>query len=89
MILSDTGGLIEVSYCLLKAADGTKIRYFSTSEEVAKYLKANVDIGFLLEASKLGDILTGTDKSKYGPEFGDIFCGQVRFDSKTNQIVCS
>ena len=89
MILTTTGGLVEVVHALLKRPDGTKLRYFSRSEGVIKYLQQHPDQDFLLEASKMGTILVDTTKDQYGPEFGDVFCGQVKFDSKTKQVMCT
>jgi hypothetical protein len=89
MILSGAGGLTLVNYALLKTSDGKPIRYFSSSEAVIEYLRSHPDIHFLLEPRCPGDILTDTSRDKYGPKMGDVFCGQLRYDSSSAEVECT
>lgn len=88
MILDASHGLVEVRVAQLKTLDRTSIRYFSTSVGVISYLKAHPDVEFLLEPQHPGQILPGGDSDEYGPEFCDVYCGKVRFDSASNEVEC-
>ncbi|MGE0533442.1 MAG: hypothetical protein AB7O68_00605 [Pirellulales bacterium] len=90
MILAKDGNdIVQVREALLKRRDGTKIRYYSTSENVIEYLQEQPDVDFLLEAKQLGEVLTGTNAPNYGPARGDIFTGQIKYDSATKKIIQS
>jgi hypothetical protein len=89
MILAKTAGLTEVLLAKLKQADGTVVRYYSTSPEIIAHLERNPGVDFLLEASKIGHPLYGADTANYGPQHGDIFCGQIRYDAATSEVICS
>lgn len=73
----------------MKRADGTHVRYFSTSAEVIAYLKEHPGEVFLLEAA--GSPLTYLEKEsgEYGPTHGDVFVGQVKYDDAIGQVVCT
>ena len=88
MILSRVGNdLFHVLMAGLTQTNGAPIRFFANGPHVFAYLHANPDIEFLLESVQTGQQLTGEHKAKYRPAAGDVFCGQVRFDSATNRVV--
>jgi len=89
MIISNVDGLWEVKRAMLKSPQGMPLRYYSSSEEIRSFLIKHPNKMFLLEAKIIGDDLAPTSPSHYGPEFGDIFCGQIRYNSRSNGFECS
>ncbi|KXV01906.1 hypothetical protein CR51_20900 [Caballeronia megalochromosomata] len=95
MILYTTGtGLYETRRALLKQLDpsGLKLpRYFSTSEQLVTYLSKAPDTKFILTsedtAASSDNLLTESALDAYGPQFGDIMCGVVLYDSTKNQVL--
>lgn len=89
MIVSQSGGVfLFVPLALLKRPDGTHVRFFSSSEGIVSYLKAHPGQDYVLEPT--GNPLTYLESGPgdYGPQYGDVFIGQVRFDQAANQVVC-
>jgi hypothetical protein len=90
MILSRVGHeLFYVPLARLKQVNNDPIRFFNTTGQLLAYLKEHADTDFRLEPVQAGQQLEGTNAAMYGPANGDIFCGQVRFDSATDAVVCS
>jgi hypothetical protein len=89
MIISREGGMFYVDRALLKSGNGQAVRNFHTSEQVIEYLKQHPDETFFLEpwTGSLGAELQGPAEN-YGPQTGDVFCGQLRFKLDTGQVEC-
>jgi hypothetical protein len=90
MILITLGNdLFQVVAARLNQANGNPIRFVGTAGQVIDYLNANADTDFLLEAVNMGWQLQGATVAQYSPAKGDIFCGPVKFDGKTNSVICT
>jgi hypothetical protein len=81
--------LFHVVAARLNQANGVPIRFFGTAGQVIAYLKENPDTDFLLEAVNMGRQLQGATVAQYSPANGDIFCGHVKFDRKSNSVICT
>jgi len=90
MILSRVrNDLFHVLLARLRQLNGAPIRFFGNGPHLIAYLHANPDTSFHLEAVQTGQQLNGGRRLKYSPAHGDVFCGQVRFDSVGNSVVCT
>jgi hypothetical protein len=81
--------LFHVGVAKLKQANGNPIRFFGNGGQVIVYLKAHPDTAFLLEPVNIGMQLQGAIAGQYGPANGDVFCGQVKFDTNSNSVICT
>ena len=88
MILARTDGIAQVSMAVLKKLDGTHVRYFSSSQEVIKYLLLHPGQDFLLEPAAIPLTHLEQESGEYGPQYGDVFMGQIKFDPESNQVIC-
>ncbi|MEX3639646.1 hypothetical protein [Paraburkholderia sp. BR14320] len=89
MILVDSGGIQEVQLAKLLFEDGQHYRYFNTSEQIIAYLKTKPDQKFQLSDVETGRVLYDRgdpNRSLYGYDAGDVFCGEVRYDSNTGKV---
>lgn len=89
MIITGNYGAAVVEIALLKRPDGTKLRWFKTSEELEAFLKAHPDQDFLLESARVGDIIPPEVRAGHGADKGDIVCGQLRYSSTEGKVICS
>ena len=90
MILVKVGNnLFHVLKAKLSKINGVPIRFFGNGPHVFAYLHANPDTDFLLESVDTGQCLAGTRKAEFKPATGDVFCGRVRYNSKTNDVTWS
>lgn len=89
MILTSGPDQYVVKSARLKLPDGTAVNDFTSSQAVIDYLKAHPDREFLLETMAVGDRIEDSILLQRGVQHGDILCGQVRFDSKSAQIICN
>lgn len=89
MILTSGPDQFVVPNARLKLTDGTPVDDFTTSQAVIDYLKAHPDREFLLETLAVGNRIEDRVLLQRGVQRGDIFCGHVRFDSQSAQIICN
>ncbi|NUX57948.1 hypothetical protein FSB08_28165 [Paraburkholderia sp. JPY432] len=88
MILDDSIGIQEVRLAKLLFEDG-HYRYFNNSEQLISYLKLKPDQKFQLDAADSGMTLYDRgdpNQSLYGYDAGDVFCGQVWYDSASGKV---
>ncbi len=89
MILYDQVGILEVQLAKLQFKDG-HVRYFSSSDQVIAYLMARPDEKFRLDAVQTGMTLylrNDPNKTLYGYEAGDVFCGdEIWYDTATQEV---
>ncbi len=88
MIIDRSTGLTQVLVALLKDDQKQGIQSFGNSTSIIAYLKAHPDQSFYLEPSLAGRMLTDPLSGSIGLARGDIFIGQLRFDSQQNRVVC-
>jgi hypothetical protein len=85
--------LYEVKLAFLNLIDNCDVipRYFSTSEQIVSFLKNNPELKFSLAPVPP----TATDVEltlissylAYGPQFGDVMCGVIRYDPVKQQVL--